>query len=116
MKLYPRCHQTPEEYADVWHKIRKPGAVYSGSGHILPCCWCDTHQTKHMEKHSMLDEELKLQNNKSIEDIMLSKQWVTFHKTLVNNPIVAPPFCKTRCSQEAIEEELLLAESKELYD
>jgi hypothetical protein len=107
IKIYPRCHPKPEEISEEdWSKIRKQGPIYSGAGYVLPCCWCDYHDTRDMERHGLLDEELKLFNHSTVESIMLSKQWFNFHNMLLNSPENAPIHCKQRCSSDSINAEL----------
>jgi len=83
--------------------IEPKGFGTSADGYLLPCCWCD-HRGLGKEwphKHSLLlalyDEELKLQNNDSIDDILLSDQWQNFWKSLKSGPKGAPNNCLYYC-------------------
>lgn len=49
--------------------------------------------------HYLFDEELKLSNNDSIEDILLSDQWIKFNKSL-DSVLTAPSRCKQFCNRE----------------
>ena len=44
-------------------------------------------------------EDLKLENNDSIEDIFMSDVWIDFHKSLIDDPDNAPYVCKKNCSK-----------------
>jgi len=87
--LYPRCHKFK-------------GAAYVSSGHLLPCCWCDTIHVKAKQQfieRGFFYEDLKLENNDSIEDIFMSDVWIDFHKSLIDDPDNAPYVCKKNCSK-----------------
>lgn len=104
MKLYPKCH--PYWYdEEIPVKFRRQRAVsYTASGYMMPCCWCDQIDMSEFKKLGMLDEELKLENNSSVKQIMLSKQWVSFHKMLIENPENSPTVCKRKCSDRPKED------------
>jgi hypothetical protein len=106
MKLYPRCHPSWQDSELDNKNVLKRGISYVGTGHILPCCWCDYNDNREFHEMGMLDEELKLENVNSVQEIFLSKQWVHFHKTLIFEPEKAPRVCKQRCSKQSIENEI----------
>ena len=88
--LKPKCHK--------WK-----GTAYVSTGHLLPCCWCDHLNPK--VKQQFIDlgffyEDLKLENNDTIEDILMSDVWINFHKMLLEKPEDAPYPCKKNCSDE----------------
>jgi hypothetical protein len=88
--LKPKCHKFK-------------GAAYVSSGHLLPCCWCDTIYPEAKEEFIKLGfffEDLKLENNDTIEDILMSDVWIDFHKKLIKNPEEAPLVCKKNCTDE----------------
>ncbi len=108
MKLYPKCH--PYWVDDDGKRIENPRQVsgeYSARGFILPCCWCDQLEegNKELATYGILDEELKLENNESVKSIMLSKQWVSFHRLLLEEPEKAPTICKKKCRETPEETE-----------
>lgn len=85
--LDPKCH-------------KGRGIAYVSSGHLLPCCWCDTtHETAKQQFIDMgfFDEDLKLENNDKVEDILVSDVWTDFHKILLETPEFAPYVCKRKC-------------------
>ena len=87
--LNPKCHK--------WR-----GAAYISTGHLLPCCWCDTIHPKAKQQFVDLGffyEDLKLENNDTIEDILMSDVWINFHSMLYERPEDAPYVCKKNCSE-----------------
>jgi hypothetical protein len=105
MKIYPRCHP---EWIDreIPKNVVKRGPAYTGTGHMLPCCWCDQSGNEDIRKMGLLDDHMKLKNFKSVKEIFLTKEWVSFHKTLLISPENAPSVCKKKCSESVIEKEL----------
>jgi len=98
--IKPRC--TPMYYDEKGDKrynvARIKGIAYLANGHLLPCCWCD--QIRHhpeFEKRGMLDENLKLENNNSVEDIVESEPWKKFIYTILHEPENATTLCRERC-------------------
>jgi len=99
MKLYPQCHPYWKEDGKTI-KIKQQVVAYSAQGYLLPCCWCDVIDKKDFKELGILDDELKLSNVSKVEDIIISKQWVNFHKTLLHSPQKAPQVCKERCGDK----------------
>ena len=54
---------------------KKTCIAYVNSGHILPCCFADGDRDKFK---LLMPEHLKVKNNKSIEDIITSNEWLKF--------------------------------------
>jgi len=100
MKLYPRCHPF---WFDGDKKLKLKSVqmivnISEGSdGYILPCCMSDSIDKSDLRELGMLDEELSLTNSPNIKKIILSKQWINFHKILVETPEKAPKICKHFC-------------------
>lgn len=93
--LKPKCHPNGGGTAK--------GVAYVSSGHLLPCCWCDSLHPKPKEEFVKLGfffEDLKLENNDTIEDILLSDVWIDFHKKLIETPEEATWVCKKNCSDD----------------
>lgn len=91
--LKPKCHNLKNAR----------GIAYVSSGHLLPCCWCDTNMRKSKDYFTLagfFDEELKLENNNTVEDILISDVWTDFHRGLIENPEDAPLCCKSKCTVE----------------
>ena len=85
--LKPKCH-------------RQKGIAYVSTGHLLPCCWCDTmggESKAYFIGAGFFNEELKLENNNTVEDILISDVWTDFHRRLIENPEDAPRCCKQKC-------------------
>lgn len=92
-KLEPKCFP---EHLNKEKEIR--GIAYTATGFLMPCCWLDgIGFNNEYEKLGLHDEELKLENNKSVEDIICSKQWKNFTRILIEEPHNAPTKCKQKC-------------------
>ena len=98
MRLYPQCH--PYWIEDEKQTELKTIKVltYTATGYVVPCCFVDTWDNKDYIDAGLFDEELKLENVSKVEDIILSKQWINFHKNLLEKPESAPSICKKNCS------------------
>lgn len=99
-KLEPRCF--PESFKkqkDTPDAMKTMGIAYTSTGYLMPCCWLDDNiiHVKEYEKLGLHDEELKLANNKSVEDIVYSKQWQNFRRILAEEQHNAPTRCKQKC-------------------
>jgi len=93
LKLEPRCF--PEHLKKEKEVM---GIAYTSTGYLMPCCWLDVPQyIDEYKKLGLHDEELKLANNKCIEDIICSKQWQNFTRILAEEPHNAPTKCKQKC-------------------
>jgi len=79
--------ETPREYG------------HSTLGFITPCCWCDPVFKLKGEKlfDDLYTEDLKISNNDSIEDILLSDPWLRWYESIENGPENAPSTCKRYC-------------------
>jgi len=99
MKLIPRCHPSKE-------KFKKETPAYTATGYLLPCCECDTISNKDFTELGFFDESLKVSNVEKIENIIISPQWMSFHRMLIETPENAPPVCKKFCSESVVKEEL----------
>ena len=81
--LKPKCH-------------KGRGIAYVSTGHLLPCCWCDTIHPKAKQQFVDLGffyEDLNLENNDTIEDILMSDVWINFHRMLYERSEDAPYVC-----------------------
>jgi len=100
--MYPRCHPY---WVDGNKKIENrkiKGVAYVSTGHLLPCCWCDGDDIEVISqyfKFGLFDEDLKVENNDSLINILLSPEWIDFHKSLLEDPDNAPRPCKKHCSK-----------------
>jgi hypothetical protein len=99
MILIPRCHP-------LNGKIKKQYPALTATGHLLPCCECDTISNKEFSDMGFFDDSLHISNVEKIEQIIISPQWLKFHKMLLQNPETAPAICKKICSKTIVEEEL----------
>jgi hypothetical protein len=72
---------------------------HSTLGYITPCCWNDpVFSNKNLDK-SLFTEDLKIANNDSIKDILLSEAWQTFYDTIASGPETASGVCKQYCNR-----------------
>ena len=71
---------------------------HSNTGHILPCCWVDGEVLKRHELgRKLIHPDLSIDNNETIEDILLSDAWLEWDDMLKNSPEKAPYFCYKYC-------------------
>ena len=88
MKIQPRCEKGTEskDYA------------YSAKGFILPCCWCDTITPQSdPELNKLFNPNLHLSNVDSIDEVLLSDEWLNFKKSITKDYDKAPDVCKRYC-------------------
>ena len=69
---------------------------HSAHGHILPCCWADNDDPGFAP---LIKEKLKIENNDSIEEILLSEEWQEFGRILTEQPRKAPRTCWKYCGK-----------------
>jgi hypothetical protein len=76
----------------------------TANGYLTPCCFCDTYGRDISNYdplwNALFDEELKLENNDSINDIILSDQWKRFFMAIAAGPNMAPKLCQRICWRE----------------
>ncbi len=74
---------------------------HSALGYITPCCWNDPiFFSKGLDK-SLFTEDLKIVNNDSIEDILLSEAWQTFYNNITSGSETASGVCQKYCNRPA---------------
>tara|TARA_B100001996_G_scaffold358766_1_gene323551 strand:- start:617 stop:934 length:318 start_codon:yes stop_codon:yes gene_type:complete len=79
----------------------KAPIAYSAEGYIIPCCWSDRtggSTLKKREYQLFYEESLHIDNNESINDILLSNTWLEFFDMLRNRPEEAPKHCHRKCT------------------
>ena len=90
---------TPLCLAANKNTVRK-GFAYTSRGYIIPCCWLDTQSAdEDLTNLGMYDEELKLANNDSVEQIINSNQWRNFIRIISEDQEKAPVKCKKWCGK-----------------
>jgi len=105
ISMAPQC--MPQREGDT--KERQTPAV-TNTGHLIPCCWLDTTNTL---KHPIMKKMLKvskIDDYNSIDEILLTKEWINFAKNLSENNIdkIVPEcynICKKRTGRDAIKKE-----------
>ena len=86
---------------------------YSGTGHILPCCWVNTQFNDKYVK-PLFKDTLKIENNNSVEEILDKNEWKEFMNVLENNPDDKLPYaCKKYCS---VDVERNVESERKLYE
>ena len=86
--IYPRCEK----------KIHGKDYALSAKGYILPCCWCDTiSPEKDEELMKLFRPHLHLDKVDSIDEILLSDEWLDFKKSITKDYDKAPKVCKRYC-------------------
>ena len=77
-KVKPRClNKTTPKY-------------YATTGHILPCCWLDSHKD---EVKELFDDSLKLNKN-TVDEVINSDIWKKFNEKIKSDPY---EICRKRC-------------------
>lgn len=86
--LNPECMQ----------EFPKQTIAYTADGFLLPCCWCDSLYTRSdIKKLGLFDDNLKLKNVDSVNDIVNSNVWKNFSNILLHKHEDAPSCCKKKC-------------------
>ena len=107
MKIHPECWPFTLNGEPKRPEI---GLAFTAGGHVLPCCYLDKPHNYKNNVKNLWDEELKIENNESIEDIVRSPQWKKFHKNLLHQPGNSCFECLTHCGDveaKAVGEKLL---------
>ncbi len=84
--LNPRCMQ----------RAMINSLIFMSNGHISPCCWL-TNKNIVSEHLGIYDEELKLKNVDTVEEILLSDQWDDFINKLISHQELLPQECHREC-------------------
>lgn len=75
----------------------------TADGYILPCCWCDSLYTRNdIENLNLFDNNLKIENVNSIDEIVYSDTWKNFYKVITEDADNAPACCKKKCSVDNV--------------
>ena len=76
----------------------------TSTGYIVPCCHCDVNSSRRNPNDVLLnnlyDISLKIENNDSIDDIIISDHWKAFYDAIDSGPENAPLICKRICFRE----------------
>jgi hypothetical protein len=78
----------------------------NAEGYLLPCCWTDPLRKLKSNYDGNMDgmgdlfkEELKIENVNTVEDIILSTEWLDFFNGLTKGTSV-PKICMKYCGDE----------------
>jgi|TARA_B110000908_G_C10264027_1_gene461893 hypothetical protein len=85
--------------------MKKEGFAHTATGYLIPCCHIDyEHKPPDPLYSALLNEELKLSNNESIEDILLTDEWLAFSDAVVKGANegleYAPLACRKICGPD----------------
>jgi hypothetical protein len=97
--LKPKCHPFWIENGEKVINDNMTSLAFTSTGYVMPCCWMDPVLTSEKEDNPLFVEELKLEKHKSVKEVLLSKQWVQFHRDLIDKPEQAMKCCKITCGQ-----------------
>tara|TARA_B100000795_G_scaffold238710_1_gene200007 strand:- start:339 stop:674 length:336 start_codon:yes stop_codon:yes gene_type:complete len=83
-------------------KSRREGFAHCARGFLIPCCLLDgAHNDFDPMYTALFKDDLKLSNNESIEDILLSDEWIAFGKAVIKGVHEgiehAPLSCQKTC-------------------
>jgi len=86
LKIKPKCYEG------------KQALAYTAQGYMLPCCWCDVKIAEPwFHENGFFEEQLKVENLDSVEDIFFSEAWQTFYRNIESNSEESCPICFYRC-------------------
>ena len=78
----------------------------NAEGYLLPCCWTDPLRKLKSDYNGsmagmddLFKEELKIENVDTIEDIIMSIEWLDFFNGLIKGTSV-PKICKKYCGDD----------------
>lgn len=75
---------------------------FSTHGHFLPCCYLkerDVNKGGALSQFNLTRDELKLKNCNSVDDILLSDEWIEFYNFITSCKWEdAPTPCKNHCT------------------
>jgi len=98
--IRPKCHPYWIINGEKVINPNQTSLALTSKGFVLPCCWADPILKDASESNcDLYDVELNISNHVSVKSIMLSRQWVSFHNMLQNNPENSPNFCVTHCHE-----------------
>src|SRR5210317_617945 len=72
-------------------------AAVTNRGYLIPCCYCDTTTSLASPELKKLEKVSKINDVKSIEEILLSDEWQEFATNLKNNK--GPQVCWHVCGE-----------------
>lgn len=86
------------ELGERKNKMVSQVIAYTADGFLLPCCWCDNESMRaDMEKLGLYNENLKLSNNTTVDNILFSAEWTNFTKVITQDFDRAPRCCREKC-------------------
>ena len=98
--------------------MKKEGFAHTATGYLIPCCHIDyEHKPPDPLYSALLNEELKLSNNESIEDILLTDEWLDSQENIKNGKgfTICHLVCKKRNAPQHKRETFYNDDGKESY-
>lgn len=111
MSFIPKCRHP--EFGAFCGNAEEMG--YSSKGFILPCCFMEIYDNTPVEDELRLNifsPHLNLENDISIDEILNSREWKEFNKSL-DSYDTAPKICQDVCSRGA--PKVILGEERAPY-
>lgn len=77
---------------------KQPAFAVTNRGELIPCCWCDTQVVRAEKRYQKLLMVSNLDDYDSIDEILLTDEWVQLFNDLQNNKgfSVCHSICKKR--------------------
>jgi len=103
MKLKPKCFTKNMQVA------------LTNRGELIPCCYCDEEEVLNYPTMKKLLKVSKISEVESIEEILLTKEWIDFANDLKNNK--GPQKCFDICREksENSKEEFYIEDEKIIH-
>lgn len=83
IELEPKCMITPKNKEGKYAQL----AAVTNRGYLIPCCWIDEKETLNHPIMQKMLKVSKISEHKSIDEIVLSKEWIEFATNLANHDI-----------------------------
>jgi len=74
---------------------RQPSYAMTNRGELIPCCWLDTSYNRADPDYQELLLASNIDDYDTIEEILLTDEWIKFYKNLKNNK--GFPSCHVHC-------------------
>ena len=86
--------------------VKGKSFALNAEGYLLPCCWTDPLRKLKLNYDGNMDgmdslfkEKLNIENVDTINDIILSDEWINFFNKLINETSI-PKICTRYCGTD----------------
>ena len=76
---------------------RQQAFGFTNRGELIPCCWADTGYNRDHPTFQKLVKVSKIADHDSIEDILMTDEWIEFTENLMNGK--GMPVCHHVCKK-----------------